>query len=43
MQDTAKIIERSGIHWFVFAEFVDNGTGNVMGVDQGIGGFRRVL
>ena len=41
VQNETQIIDRCGIQRFVFAQFINDSTGNVMFFDKRIGGFIR--
>jgi len=39
MEDTAQVVEGSGVDGHVFSQLVDSGTGDSVILDQGIGRF----
>ena len=43
IQDSAKVIQRSGVHGLVFSQLINGGTGNTMMVDKRVGGFVGTL
>lgn len=43
IQDSAKVIQRSGVHGLIFTQLIDGGTGNTMVVDKRVGGFVGTL
>jgi hypothetical protein len=42
-QNSAQVIDRSGVEGFVLSQLINGGTGNMMVFYQGVGGFRRSL
>lgn len=43
IEDATKVVNGGGIHGFVFSEFINGGTGNVMMVDERIGCLFRIF
>ena len=43
MQNPAEVIDGGGVQGFILPQFVDGGAGNVVVLDEGIGGFFRPL